>query len=93
MLQWIYRPVLFATLLSSALAAAGREPAQLKQDPISIRGNQALPSTLYIQPWKRIGEPLGSDRLEGDIGEAADPIERDVFRRELQLHREGYSID
>ena len=31
---------------------------QLEQETISIRGNQGLPKTLYIAPWKRVGSPL-----------------------------------
>lgn len=74
-----------------ALPASGEEP--LEQDTISIKGNQGLPKTLYIAPWKRVGAPLESDALEGDIGNETEPLERDMFRRELELQRQGYSID
>jgi hypothetical protein len=36
---------------------------------------------------------LQSDDLEGDIKIGTDPVERDMFQRELQLQRQGYSID
>jgi hypothetical protein len=42
---------------------------QLEQDTIVIKGNQGLPRTLYIAPWKRVGAPLESGALEGEIGE------------------------
>jgi len=79
-------PLLVAALLW-ALNASGQE--QL----ISIKGNQGLPKTLYIAPWKRVGAPLESDELEGDIREETQPVERDIFQHELELQRQGYSVD
>jgi len=73
------------------LPASGEE--QLEQETISIKGNQGLPKTLYIAPWKRVGAPLESDGLEGEVGEETEPVERDIFQRELELQRQGYSID
>jgi hypothetical protein len=83
-------PLLLATLLW-ALNASGQE--QLEQETISIKGNQGLPKTLYIAPWKRVGTPLDSGELEGDIREEAEPVERDIFQHELELQRQGYSVD
>ena len=73
------------------LPAGGEE--QLEQETISIKGNQGLPKTLYIAPWKRVGAPLESDALEGELGEETEPLERDMFQHELELQRQGYSID
>ena len=73
------------------LPARGEQ--QLEQDTISIKGNQGLPKTLYIAPWKRVGAPLQSGALDGDVGEETEPLERDIFQRELELQRQGYSID
>ena len=36
---------------------------------------------------------LDSDALEGDIGEETQPLERDLFQRELELQRQGYSVE
>lgn len=66
---------------------------QLEQKTILIKGTQELPRTLYIAPWKRIGTPLGSRVLEGDITEDYEPLERDLFQIGLELRRQGYSID
>ena len=66
---------------------------QLEQDTIVIKGNQGLPRTLYIAPWKRVGAPLESGGLEGEIKEETLPLERDLFQRELELRREGYSVE
>jgi hypothetical protein len=73
------------------LTAAAEE--QLEQDTISIKGNQALPKTLYIAPWKRVGAPLESDAIDAEINEASRPVERDMFQHQLELQRQGYSID
>jgi len=84
------RTLLVITLLWG-LNANGQE--SLEQDTISIRGNQGLPKTLYIAPWKRVGTPLDSDELEGDIKEETEPVERDIFQHELELQRQGYSVE
>ena len=89
-LQQFIRLLLVLTSLW-AVSASGEEP--MEQETISIKGNQGLPKTLYIAPWKRVGAPLESDALEGDIREETEPLERDMFQHELELHREGYSID
>jgi len=73
------------------LPASAQEP--LEQDTISIKGNQGLPKTLYIAPWKRVGAPLESDGPEAEIGEENEPVERDIFQRELELQRQGYSVE
>ncbi len=84
------RPLLVVVALW-ALNAGAQE--QLEQETISIKGNQGLPKTLYIAPWKRVGAPLESDELEGDVGKETEPVERDIFQRELELQRQGYSLD
>jgi hypothetical protein len=66
---------------------------QLEQEPISIKGTQALPRTLYIAPWKRVGSPLEGGELDGEFKEETDPLEPDLFQRELDLHEQGYSVD
>ena len=89
-LQQCIRLLLVAVTLW-ALPAGGEQ--QLEQETISIKGNQGLPKTLYIAPWKRVGVPLESDELEGDIGSETEPVERELFQRELELQRQGYSVD
>ncbi len=74
------------------LLNASAEPV-LEQETITIKGRQGLPGTLYIAPWKRVGAPLESDELEGDIKPETEPLERDIFQRELELKRQGYSVD
>jgi hypothetical protein len=86
-----YVRALLAVALLWVMHATAEE--QLEQETISIKGSQGLPKTLYIAPWKRVGAPLDSDELEGDIREETQPVERDIFQRELELQRQGYSVD
>ena len=82
---------LVPALLAVAPLALGQEP--LEQDPLAIRGNRALPKTLYIAPWKRVGSPLEGGDLNSRLEDKLEPVERDIFRKELELHRDGYNLD
>jgi hypothetical protein len=62
---------------------------QLEQERISIHGNRGLPKTLYIAPWKRIGEPLDGKQWESRISEPLTPLEQDLFLRQLEIRRQG----
>ena len=88
-----HRSRLFAVLvlLSGVIPAMAEEP--LEQDTISIEGNRGLPKTLYIAPWKQVGEPLVGDAFESELERDPAPVERDILQRELELHREGYSLE
>jgi hypothetical protein len=80
-----------ASLLLLSVAVKGEE--SLQQDTISIMGNRGLPKTLFIAPWKRLGSPLEPGELKSTLDEPPEAIDRDVFRRELELHHKGFSID
>jgi hypothetical protein len=89
------RYVVVCLLLPFFLAVAASTPGQetLEQDELSIRGNRALPKTLYIAPWKRLGSPLEGDALNSRLEDRMDPVEQDLFRKELELHQDGYILD
>jgi hypothetical protein len=84
--------LLLAGLVTVAFAthAAAQE---LEQDPIVIKGERGLPKTLYIAPWKQVGEPLEADPLQYLWEPEAQPLERDTFLKELELRQKGYSVD
>ena len=86
-----YRPWVILALLFVVIPAMAEEP--LQQETISIEGNRGLPKTLYIAPWKQVGEPLEGDSFESELERDPAPVERDILQRELELHREGYSIE
>ena len=77
--------------LAFVLQAIAAEP--LEQETISIEGNRGLPKTLYIAPWKRVGEPLEGEGFTPGMDREAEPLERDSLQRELELHRQGYSLE
>ncbi len=88
----IVAQMLLAGWVSAALAthAAAQE---LEQEPIVIKGERGLPKTLYIAPWKQVGEPLEADPLQNRWEPDAQPLERDLFLKELELRRQGYSVE
>ena len=60
---------------------------KLKMDGTSIIGNQELPKVLYIVPWKNSEVPdMGQPPLESLIDEALQPIDREVFQRQVNYH-------
>lgn len=61
-------------------AAAAKELSGM-----SIVGNDEVPKSLYIVPWKRseIGEEA---HLHTMLTESAVPVDRDEFRRQLDLY-------
>jgi len=77
------RWALLAMTVCAATAAQAQDRADI--DRTQIIGNRELPKVLYIVPWKK---PLPGD-LAGRPGasildEALAPVDRDVFRRQLQ---------
>ena len=54
--------LLIACLLFLPVRLYGEQP--LEQETLSIRGNRGLPKTVYIAPWKRLGEPLEGERWQ-----------------------------
>ncbi len=72
-----------AAVIVCAAPALAQDRANI--DSTKIIGNRELPKVLYIVPWKK---PLPSD-LSGRpvasvLDEALAPIDRDVFRRQVQ---------
>lgn len=74
--------VLVSTSLVSASAFA-QDRADI--DRTQIIGNRELPKVLYIVPWKKpIPGDLSGRPLVSVLDEAMAPIDRDVFRRQVQ---------
>ena len=72
-----------ASLVATALPAQAQDRATI--DPTQVIGNRELPKVLYIVPWKKPlpGELTGRPPTSV-IDEALAPIDRDVFRRQVQ---------
>ena len=60
---------------------------RLQLDTTIVTGNRELPKVLYIVPWKKadIGE-LPSAPFNSLLDEALQPLDRDVFRREVSYY-------
>ena len=72
-----------AIALSGPTMAADRAELEGTQ----IIGNRELPKVLYIVPWKK---PLPTDLVgrpaQSLLDEVLAPLDREVFRREIQYH-------
>ena len=74
--------LLLAALLVAAPAFAQDRAAI---DRAQIIGNRELPKVLYIVPWKKpLPGDLAGRPVTSVLDEALAPIDRDVFRRQLQ---------
>ena len=60
---------------------------QIELQGTTVVGNRELPKVLYIVPWKK----ANADNLMGNpmanlVGDSLAPIDRDVFRREVEYY-------
>ena len=79
--------VLFPAVLAAAEDVNSDEQSETKElSGMSIVGNDEAPKSLYIVPWKssEVGVETSLDTMlnEGDV-----PMDRDVFRRQLEYYR------
>lgn len=60
---------------------------RLELETTSITGNRELPKVMYIVPWKKadLGD-LSGKPVRSLIEEVLAPVDRDVFRRELDYY-------
>ena len=64
--------------------AAIAKPDQADLDRSQIIGNRELPKVLYIVPWKKpLPGDLSGRPLVSVLDEAMAPVDRDVFRRQV----------
>ena len=74
-----------ALLVLAGVAAQAEDRADL--DTTQVIGSRELPKVLYIVPWK---PPLTSDLVGRPVTSLLDetlaPVDRDVFRRQVQYH-------
>ncbi len=71
-------------LLAVLLATAAPAAQQLDMEGMSVTGNSELPKALFIVPWKDPQAGLSPERpVNSLIDEALQPVDPEVFRREL----------
>jgi hypothetical protein len=78
--------VLFPAVLAAAEDVKSDEQSEAKKlSGMSIVGNDDVPKSLYIVPWKssEVGVETSLDTMlnEGDV-----PVDRDVFKRQLGFY-------
>jgi hypothetical protein len=95
--------ILCIALLLAAAAARGEEVVAAAKKPaaakpqgdkqmsgMSILGNDDAPKSLVIVPWKssELGDPLAVSRA---LDDGRQPVDRDVFMRELDYYQIQHS--
>lgn len=76
------RRLMTCTLLLTAAAAFAQDRADL--DRTQIIGNRELPKVLTIVPWKKpLPGTLAGRPVHGVLDEALAPVDREVFRRQI----------
>ncbi len=77
--------LLALTTIGVACTAFAQDRADI--DRTQIIGNRELPKVLYIVPWKKpLPGALAGRPLQSVLDEALAPVDRDVFRRQVNYH-------
>jgi hypothetical protein len=72
-----------AAAMVCAAPALAQDRANI--DRTQIIGNRELPKVLYIVPWKKpVPSELSGRPVASVLDEALAPLDRDVFRRQVQ---------
>jgi hypothetical protein len=70
-------------LAAACVAVSAQDRAEI--DRTQIIGNRELPKVLYIVPWKKpLPTALAARPVNSVLDEALAPVDRDVFRRQIQ---------
>ena len=66
-------------------AEAPQDTGPKKMSGMSILGNEEAPKSLVIVPWKssEMGDDIG---LSDTLGDRAQPVDKEVFLRELEYY-------
>lgn len=70
---------------SQLVHAQGDDEDVVEMSGISIIGNRELPKTLFIVPWKN-SEVGVETELTNTLNEGLQPLDREVFNRELEYY-------
>jgi hypothetical protein len=83
----IYTPfILLLSMLGATPSSYGQQ--RLEMQGTTIFGNQESPNVLYVVPWRSAKRPTSIIPPETGQSEPwAFPLDRDLFRRQIQWHR------
>jgi len=73
-------------LLSFYMAASYAEEEVKSLSGISIIGNKDAPKSLYIVPWRSAELGMETDLNSNLLNEGMQPVDKDVFIRELDFY-------
>jgi hypothetical protein len=79
--------MVFPGVMAAAQEANTDKGSEAKElSGMSILGNEEAPQSLYIVPWKasEIGVETGLDMMWDEVDV---PVDRDVFRRQLEFYQ------
>lgn len=80
--------ILTMALCSFAIQDITHAEDSVEMEGATIIGNRELPKVLYIMPWKKSEPGEIVDRpLNSVFDEVIEPVDREVFRRELEYFR------
>lgn len=70
-----------------ASRAGSRAMDRIELDTTQITGNRELPKVMVVVPWKKsdIGDLVGKP-INSLVDEALEPVDREVFRREVDYY-------
>ena len=82
-------------LLSLAGVAAPAAAAEkMDMEGMSVIGNRELPKALHIVPWKAADSgDLAGRPLNSLVDQTLEPLDRDVFLRELEYYEAVHGIE
>ena len=76
------KTIIASALLAAAFSAHAQDRADI--DKTQIIGNRELPKVLYIVPWKKpLPGNLSGRPVQSVLDEALAPVDREVFRRQV----------
>jgi hypothetical protein len=79
--------VLFSAVMATAQDENKDKQSEAKElSGMSIVGNDEAPKSLYIVPWKS-SELGGETSLDMMLNEGDMPVDRDVFKRQLEFYQ------
>ena len=86
-----------ACLIGLAASGAGSAAGTgeiMNLEGATITGNRELPKALHIVPWKAAAAgDLSMRPLNSFVDETLAPVDRDVFRRELEYYEAVHGFD
>ena len=75
-----------AILVSFTLVLPVMAEVKIELEKTEITGARELPKVLYIVPWKKTAPDSRPLPMKSLMNEALDPIDIDVFRRQVRYH-------